>query len=369
MLVPLLRPHEPHAPPALLREPALEELGVLGLLARQDLLGKRGRRVVVLLEEGAEDLGVALVPVGEIERLAREQPGAADLEHDAAGVGTVAAHGHGVPIHPLPHDRAQAVGDPLDGLDLVAHSRRALELEPLAVLLHPLPQARHQLVGAPAQEEAHPVHHFEVLAARLQPDAGRPAHLDVVVEARPVDAVERLGCAGAGGKHSLQEREGAAHGADVGVRAEVLAAVVHEGARRNDAWEGVGGDADVGELLVVAQPDVVARPVLLDEVALEDESLDLGGGHHVVEVLDPGHERLGLRGQLGSGAEIGADPIRERLRLTDVDHLAAGVLEQVHPRLGRQRSQLLDELRSALRQAGLLHCTPRAPRTPLPGRV
>jgi hypothetical protein len=49
----------------------------------------------------------------------------------------------------------------------------------------------------------------------------------------------------------------------------------------------VHGDADVGIRLVVAQPDVERRSVLLDEVLLGEQRLCLVGGADEVDRVDP----------------------------------------------------------------------------------
>ena len=50
----------------------------------------------------------------------------------------------------------------------------------------------------------------------------------------------------------------------------------------------VEADADVGVGLVVAQADVEARPVALDEALLGEQRLRLGGGDEEVDPSRPG---------------------------------------------------------------------------------
>jgi hypothetical protein len=51
----------------------------------------------------------------------------------------------------------------------------------------------------------------------------------------------------------------------------------------------VEGDRDERIGLVVAQADVEARPVLLDEALLRQQRLRLGGDHDALDVLDRRH--------------------------------------------------------------------------------
>ena len=92
------------------------------------------------------------------------------------------------------------------------------------------------------------------------------------------------------------------------------------------------GDGQERVALVVAQPDVEARPVPLDERVLEHQRFD------VVANLDP-LDRLGGRAPSGrSGAagrrvlEVVREPRAQGLGLADVDHPAVGVLELVGAR-------------------------------------
>ena len=109
-------------------------------------------------------------------------------------------------------------------------------------------------------------------------DAGRPAALDVVVEARRAGAAARLGAlAGAEQEDLAEQVERAADALGARVRAEVDAVAPVALAREVDARELlVQADRDVRVGLVVAQPDVEARPVLLDEVLLGEQRLGLG---------------------------------------------------------------------------------------------
>ena len=99
-------------------------------------------------------------------------------------------------------------------------------------------------------------------------------------------------------------------------------------------------DGDVRERLVVAQAHVERRPVPLDEVLLEVERLDLAAGDDHLEVGDPRHEPRD-RGAVVAAAllEVGAHARPQRLRLADVEHVAALVPEEIDARLRRERLQ------------------------------
>ena len=96
-----------------------------------------------------------------------------------------------------------------------------------------------------------------------------------------------------------------------------------------------------GIRLVVAQADVEARLVLLDEVLLGQQRLGLGRHDERVDPLDhrqqvAAHLRARVR-------EVRRDPLLDRLRLADVDDGPLRVAEEVDARLVRQRTPLLRE--------------------------
>jgi hypothetical protein len=96
----------------------------------------------------------------------------------------------------------------------------------------------------------------------------------------------------------------------------------------------VEADRDVGIGLVVAQADVETRPVALDEALLGEERLGLGRGDERVDPPDAtGQPRL-------AAGVVGADPFADRARLADVEQLVILPIEEVDPRLVRQRLAL-----------------------------
>ena len=170
-------------------------------------------------------------------------------------------------------------------------------------------------------------------------DAGRSAALDVVVEARRARAAPRLGpLAGAEQEDLAEQVERAAHALGARVRAEVGALAPVALAREVHAREVlVEADRDVRVGLVVAQPDVEARPVLLDEVLLREQRLRLGVDDQRLDLVDE-------RAEAAARAEVRGHALADRLGLADVDDAAARVAEQVHAGLIRQRAPLLGQL-------------------------
>ena len=92
-------------------------------------------------------------------------------------------------------------------------------------------------------------------------------------------------------------------------------------------------------VLVVLEPDVEARPVVLDQVVLEDERLDLVGRGDELEVGRLSNELRHLRGRRVAGGEVLAEPVAQAQRLADIDHLAPVVSEHVNARVVGNRLQ------------------------------
>ena len=138
------------------------------------------------------------------------------------------------------------------------------------------------------------------------------------------------------------------------VRTEVLAAVLDDLAGDEDARPLVlHGHLDADVRLVVLEPDVVARLVLLDEVVLEDQRFLVVAGDQGLEVGDALHEEAHLAA-LVAAAEVGAHAGAQALRLADVDDLAVLVLQQIDARPRLHRVELLGQPRRNRRTGGTL---------------
>ena len=118
--------------------------------------------------------------------------------------------------------------------------------------------------------------------------------------------------------------QGGAHGRGRGVGAEVAVAVAQPPPGDHHPRPFLaGGHLDERRVLVVAEDDVVARPLLLDERGLEDERLFLGGGE---DGLHPVHAAEHDRGfGVGRAAVVGVlgEPLAQVAGLAHVEHLGA----------------------------------------------
>src|SRR5439155_2169874 len=225
----------------------------------------------------------------------------------------------------------------------VAELRGALELLGFGRLLHALLELPLDRAVAARQEADDRLDVPAVLLFRDVADAGRLAALDVVVQAGAARRAPGLGTVARPVREELAEQvERLAHALGVREGTEVGPLGAMALAREVDARKAlVERDPDVGIRLVVAQPDVVRRPVLLDEVLLREQRLGFVGGRDEVDRLDLSQELVGGAGRLAR--EMRRDPLSDRLRLPDVERATVGVLEEIDAGRIRQRAALLEQ--------------------------
>ena len=211
-------------------------------------------------------------------------------------------------------------------IEPVAVDRGALEILSLRGLAHGLAQSRHHLGLAPAQEVHHLIDDGPVLRRVRAAHAGSGTAVDVELQAGRARRPSRLAPpAGPHREHPAEHVEGVPDLGRACVWPEVQVATPVRLAREDHSRILVlHGDHDVGVGLVVAKPDVEGRPVLLDEVVLEQQRLDLVGGHDPLESRGPTHHFPLLRahphafGAHRRGQVVGQAPAK-RKRFPDVE--------------------------------------------------
>ena len=102
------------------------------------------------------------------------------------------------------------------------------------------------------------------------------------------------------------------------------------------------GDPNEGVLLVIFEVDVVAWPMGLDVVVLENERFFAAFGDDVLDVAYLGDQGLQLRSTVipCTLVKVGAYATAKTLGLAHINDLILLVLHQVHSRFRRQRAQL-----------------------------
>jgi hypothetical protein len=224
-----------------------------------------------------------------------------------------------------------ALGHVPDGPEGVAVSRRHLEVLLVRGGLHLGLEARFELLVPALQEEDDVGDRLRVgLAGREPGDTGTEAGMEVVVQAGPGQLPVDLDRAGADLKVPRDHPhdppcEPSPEGTEIGV-AVVLHAARHQGARPGLARR----DLDVGVGLVVAEADVVAGAMLLDQGVLEQQRLEVRVRDDRLDVL-VGAEQGGRLG-IEVLAEIGGDPFADRAGLAHVEKAPSRPSEQVDAR-------------------------------------
>ena len=173
-------------------------------------------------------------------------------------------------------------------------------------------------------------HRLAVGGLGHQPGAGPQAVRQLILQAGAGAGRQAPLLAGADPKRLLHDLQGLPGHAAGGVGAEIEGPVR---VKPPDEPEGrevflqVKAEAEI--ILVIPEHDVVAGPVLLDEVALQDEGFPARGGEDHVHLGHFLEHQGGLGVVLLRGLEVGSQAVLQVHRFPDVEHPAAGVLEQV----------------------------------------
>ena len=129
------------------------------------------------------------------------------------------------------------------------------------------------------------------------------------------------------------------------VRAVVGAAVLAQAARHINARKGLGQrELYIGVSLVVAQQDVEARLLLLDQVVLERQRLFVISDDNVVDIDGLADQRAGFRVIPSPLMKIGRDARAQVLSLANVNDVAFGVFVQVDDGGSGQAADFLREV-------------------------
>ena len=349
-LPPALGDQELHASLAELGQPLPEQRLLRDLGREQDLARRHHALRVELPQQRREELAVGgAAELVQEERLAAEQAAAAHEEDLDARLGPLARQAQDVLVLRLDRDDLLALADRVQRLDLVAEDAGPLELLLRGGLLHLGGQASGQVLVPALEEGLDVLHRPGVPLARLPPRARGVAPVDVVLEARALGLPVDLDAAGPEREQRPHQAEGLAKGGRRVERAVVGRAVLLDPPGDQETRELlVRRQLQEGVVLVVPQDDVVAGPVPLDQVRLEDQGLELVGRDDVVEVGDVVDQRVGLRVARAGGLEVGADAGPDGRRLADVDHLPLGVLVEVDARPVREALELLREIHGSI---------------------
>ena len=326
---------DPRAPE--LRQPVLVELGIVGCGGHQNRpRHPQGRVVVEVGEDVAHHLpGADVLDLVEDEALAPHHPSPPHEERLDRRLEVVLGDADHVEVLvPLGH-HLLALDGLADARQPVPHPGGALVLEVVRRGPHLVLEPAHDRVGLAVEEVEQLAHQAVVRLVVDLAHAGSAALLDVEQQARPAEpvvAVELVVAAGAQRKGAEQQVERLADGVGVAVGAEVPHALALAAPHHGGPGPLVGDRHRQERIaLVVAQPDVEARPVLLDEAVLEQERVDLVADLDPLDGLGARHHRGGPRRQAAGVAEVVRQPGTERARLADVDDAPLPVLELVGP--------------------------------------
>jgi hypothetical protein len=177
-------------------------------------------------------------------------------------------------------------------------------------------RSRARSVWRPSRKQAHVADRGRVRVVGGEAfDARSQAAVNVILQARLGMEAREVDLAGRHQKMAVDEVHQAVRQVGGKVRAEIGGAVLAQAARDVHARIFFAGQLDVGVGLVVAQQDVEARLVLLDEVVFERQRFFFVVDQDVVDVAGFGDQRAGLDvGQLVF-EEVAADAVAQALAL------------------------------------------------------
>src|SRR5262249_15672306 len=107
------------------------------------------------------------------------------------------------------------------------------------------------------------------------------------------------------------------------------------------------GEFYIGGGLIIAQQNVEARLLLLDEVVFQSQDLAGIGDDDVIGVGRLTHQSAGFGVLPAALVEIGADPAAQVVGLADVDDLTLSVLVEVNAGRGREGADFLGDVHPA----------------------
>ena len=242
-------------------------------------------------------------------------------------------------------------------VDHVAQFRRLLEVHLHRLGLHLVFQRGDRLARAAFEEITRRHDARAVVVEGDLAHARRGAFLDDRREAMLEIVLARLERpAGAQAEFVAHQVKRRTQRPGVRERPEVARAVVLAQPGQLEARDRVDHvDLHQQEALVVAQRDVVARTVFLDEAAFQQQRLGLALDGVRLEVPDALDQRTGLHvGRLSArGHEVTAQPLAQAFGLADVDDAVEPVTHQVHAGPMGHVAQLALEVGLGLGQRGI----------------
>ncbi len=170
--------------------------------------------------------------------------------------------------------------------DLVAVLRCLFELQVFRRLFHALAQLPGQVVAAAFEKQRGQAHVFRIFPGTDQPDAGRLAALDLVLQAGPAAVVIKTVAALAYLEGFLQQAQTFADGTGAGIGAEIASGAFLLPALHAQAGKFVVAEQYIGVGFVIAQQDVVGRTPLFDQVLLQQQGLGFAGGDGGFDLRD-----------------------------------------------------------------------------------
>ena len=280
--------------PLALRQPGFQQCPVLCCQFhwQQHLARNERRPVVILLQERLQDRGITfLLTALQQEVLPANHlagPDKEDLHHHAQ---FRARHANGILI-PGTRDDILLLGHLAYSQQLIAQPAGQLKMIRLRRSLHAELQLPLHIFRASLQEQQHRMDHRIVVAFFHLACAGCQAPPDMIFEAWPFLQV----LTGPQRKQPPQELQAFMHRCHIRIRTKVTCSVLEHPPRDEYPREILlHRHLHIRIALIILQTDIIARPMLLDEIAFQDQRLDLRMRHDDLKISNMRNHRPHLR--------------------------------------------------------------------------
>ena len=271
-----------------------------------------------------------------------------------------------VGIVPLGRGDALALLQLLDGRNKITISGRALILLPSRSLLHARVQRTAQVGGPSLQKQLHVAHRLLVELRRGQILHTRSqAALNVVLQARPRMKTGQVDLARRNQKIAVDQIDDPVCQVGREIRTVVRAPVLAQSPGHVDPRPALAQrQLHVGVSLVIPQQDVEARLALLDQIVFQRQRLFVVRDDDVIHIDCLAHQgpRLGVLPT--PFVKVAGYAAAQILRLPHVNHIALGVLVQIHSGFGGNGADFGEKIHAG---ASLYFTVSRHPRHDRPG--
>ena len=325
--------------PFLSRQPFLHQLLFLQRAGQKHLPRHKNSLMIILLQKRCQHSFIRFLSrPGQKKMLAPHHLAAPDEKDLHAGPQCGAGQTHSILIARTGHDALllrnfphcpQLVTQPGSQFELQSFRRRTHALGQL--LFHPLRPPLHEKTDLPD--------HGRIFCCIHLSHTRSQATMDMVLQTRTIH-IQML--AGAQRKQAPQKTQVFMQGPRIGIGTKIPRPILQYPPGNKSPWKFLlHGDLQIGIALIILETDIIARPMLFNQIALQDECFHLGAGQYCLEISNFRHHGPHLCRMVLTTLEILPHPILQHDGLAHIDDLSLRILHDIDTGRIRQLLQLL----------------------------